>query len=573
MARIPIYQDPQQLRTGNQTLQTPNLPAVTNASIGKAIGDASNVIFDISEKAKRANDVTKLTEASLAMNKAQADFATWQQSPEGQNEKDWLPKWESLQNDIKSTFDKQELTPDARLQFADRFSNWATRGTINVQAGAFKQAGQRMDATGEVAKQTAIDSGDVSIYEDHVKGEVAAGFTLPEVATLKVAETKKLARQKRIADLNAQVPILTQAVKDGDKTAIEKLARVNDELGELGGKSTEESRLYNDIIIKGAKAQQEVSDLKVIANDDPNKAAELALVKEREGKINGSDRVDIEREAYQSMSFKRRDAINKYKERIALHDVPTFEELKNDTWLTDYDRMAIVDAATGTTNNPAEFESALTAAMNFDPSQFGDEREAITEATNMEASFETRFEGPYLATLKAELQKRQNRAADAATEATDLGPALKMLDEEIEAGALGPVTKPVMKDGKPVMREPKKEGFVQTPGWLWGMNKKDIQENEGKPVPLTEPDIVAREKAAAAQREIRRILESEVKAEKLKDQAAITARAIELFKMKGGKMTPKPEVNDAIDPTLMIDRVSPEQQKKDIEELLKKYGH
>lgn len=571
MARIPIYQDPQQLRTGNQTLQTPNLPAVTNASIGKAIGDASNVIFDISEKAKRANDVTKLTEASLAMNKAQVDFATFQQ--ENPDESKWLPKWQELQNGIKSRFDQEALSPDARLQLADRFSSWGTRGTIMVQSNAFKQAGQRMDATGEVAKQTAIDSGDVSIYEDHVKGEVAAGFTLPEVATLKVAETKKLAKQKRIADLNAQVPILTQAVNNGDKSAIEKLAKVNDELGELGGKSTEESGLYNDIIINGAKAQQEVSELKVIANDDPKMAAELAIEKERAGKINGRDRVDIERDAYQSMAFKRRDAINKYKERLALHDVPSADELKSDVWLTDYDRVAIIDAATGSTNDPADFESALTAAMTFDPSQFGDEREALTEATNMEASFETRFEGPYLATLKAELTKRQNRAMDAATEATDLGPALKMLDEEIEAGALGPVTKPVLQDGKPVMRDPKKEGFIQSPGWLWGTNKKDVQENDGKPVPLTETDAVAREKAAAAQRDIRRILESEVKSEKLKDQAAITARAIELFKMKGGKMTPRPEVNDSIDPTLMIDKVSPEQQKKDIEELLKKYGH
>jgi hypothetical protein len=145
MARIPILNDPGQLNTGNQTIRTPDLPAVTNASIGKALSDVGNVAFDISEKAKRANDVTKLTEASLAMNKAQADFATWQQSPEGQDEKNWLPKWQSLQNDIKSTFDKEALTPDARLRFTDRFSEWVDRGTIRVQASAIKQTGQRME--------------------------------------------------------------------------------------------------------------------------------------------------------------------------------------------------------------------------------------------------------------------------------------------------------------------------------------------------------------------------------------------------------------------------------------------
>jgi hypothetical protein len=53
-----------------------------------------------------------------------------------------------------------------------------------------------------------------------------------------------------------------------------------------------------------------------------------------------------------------------------------------------------------------------------------------------------------------------------------------------------------------------------------------------------EIDPVAREKAAAAHREIRRTLESEVKAGLLKDQSSITARSIELYKMKGGKLAP-----------------------------------
>ena len=189
MARIPILNDPGQLNTGNQTIRTPDLPAVTNAGIGKAVGDVGNVLMDISEKAKRANDVTKLTEASLAMNKAQADFATWQQSAEGQDEKQWLPKWQSLQSNIKSTFDKEELTPDARLQLTDRFSNWATRGTIMVQANAYKKAGERMDSLGQMARQKSIETGDMSIYGNHLKGEVAGGFKTKEQADLELVDT------------------------------------------------------------------------------------------------------------------------------------------------------------------------------------------------------------------------------------------------------------------------------------------------------------------------------------------------------------------------------------------------
>lgn len=160
MARIPILQEPGQLNTGNQTIRTPDLPAVTNASMGKALGDLGSVAFDIAEKAKRANDVTKLTEASLAMNKAQMDFATFQQSPEGQDEKQWLPKWQSLQTNLEQQFNSTELTPEARLRLNDRFSDWGVRGTIGVQAQAFKQAGKNAELAVQNAITIAQQTGD-----------------------------------------------------------------------------------------------------------------------------------------------------------------------------------------------------------------------------------------------------------------------------------------------------------------------------------------------------------------------------------------------------------------------------
>ncbi len=182
MARIPILQSPAQINTGNQTARVAQLPAVTNAALGQAIGGVATVAFDISEKAKRANDVTKLTEASLAMNQAQVEFATWQQSPEGQNEKDWLPKWQELQNGIKSRFDKEELTPDARLQLADRFSSWGTRGTIQVQASAIKQTGQRM----EQSIENAVKSKNYGTARQGVRDAVQSRLLLPEQGEAKL---------------------------------------------------------------------------------------------------------------------------------------------------------------------------------------------------------------------------------------------------------------------------------------------------------------------------------------------------------------------------------------------------
>lgn len=250
MARIPIYQDPQQLRTGNQTLQTPNLPAVTNASIGKAIGDASNVIFDISEKAKRANDVTKLTEASLAMNKAQMDFATFQQ--EQPDESKWLPKWQELQSSLQSQFDAAELTPDARLQLSERLSSWGTRGTIMVQANAFKKAGQRMDATVELAKGEAIKSGNLSVFTDAQKARAAAGFSQgQEFDELEYAQVLDAVKSKQIDSLKQQKANYIQAANNGDKAAWVNLAETNDRLFELGALDKENYDLATKQAVQG----------------------------------------------------------------------------------------------------------------------------------------------------------------------------------------------------------------------------------------------------------------------------------------------------------------------------------
>lgn len=251
MARIPILQDPQQINTGNQTAQTARLPAVTNAAIGEALGNVANVAFDISKKAKRANDVTKLTEASLAMNQAQVEFAAWQQSPEGQNEKDWLPKWQELQNSIKSRFDQEALSPDARLQFTDRFSSWGTRGTIMVQANAFKQAGQRMDATVDLAKRQAVETGDPTIAKQAFEARRAAGFSMREVDEVEYAQVLDAVKAKQIDSLKQQKANYIQAANNGDKAAWVNLAETNDKLFELGALDKENYDLATKQAVQG----------------------------------------------------------------------------------------------------------------------------------------------------------------------------------------------------------------------------------------------------------------------------------------------------------------------------------
>lgn len=283
MARIPILQDPQQINTGNQTAQTARLPAVTNAALGEALGNVASVAFDISEKAKRANDVTKLTEASLAMNQAQVEFAAWQQSPEGQNEKDWLPKWQELQNGIKSRFDQESLSPDARLQLADRFSSWGTRGTIMVQANAFKQAGQRMDATGQLAKRKAIETGDTAPFKEFLNNRAAAGLSQgPEFDAVEYAQVEDALKSKRISELRDQIPELTRLGYEGDREAWVTLKGVNDQIKDLGGLDPDNYKI--------AQKQADRGELESLIKERINGTKDLPVDLTRAKKlIDGSD--------------------------------------------------------------------------------------------------------------------------------------------------------------------------------------------------------------------------------------------------------------------------------------------
>lgn len=540
-------------RSGTIIARTAQLSA-GDTGLGRALQSVGGALQDIAEEKRKADDARQMLEFEAEMRASQERQTQFQQ--QNIEEDTWLPQWQAEETALNEKLSKMKVTPTMRLTLQSALGRFRDGSRADIQGAAFGQS-----------KRRALMSFDNSFAnaktEDDVKNTAAllssSNLVLPEQVTQ--AEQQALERVK------------TRQIDETERTVKTLLAGPNPDID--GAIATVENspmepseKALTIATIKGTAARKtEIESLATLANTDPESAASLAMAKAKEGKISGLDAVELVEKSESVRATMVRDGVLDWKARIQSGQPVTAEELMADSRLSDEARDSLARMQDGILNEPFDFEQTLAEVLNFQPGD--NEAQTVTKATNLEAYIEARFSGAKAENLKEELTKRRNPKPGEVA-ATDLGPALKMLDEEIERGALGPVTRPVMQDGKPLMRDPKKEpiGFIEAPGRIWGTRKKEIEENDGKPVPVIESDPVAREKAAAVQREIRRTLESEIQAGKLKDQSAITARTIDLFKAKGGKMTPQ---TGETAPNLLLPPLNA--APKDLNETLKKYGY
>lgn len=525
-------------QTGIQTQRTARLESGDRGALGGAVQDIGQALGQMAERERELADTRELIAFEGKMRQAMDEQSRFQL--ENQNQDDWLPAWEHRRTALQQALDKTPLSERARLNLTQSFGEFSDRHTLAIRGQAFDQARKRTRLDVENRITQAVESGDVGAVGQVLN--LAGSAFLPEERDRLQMEAEQRAKTKA-ADI-ARTRADTFVMEGNIDAAVAEIERapIDD-----ADKANTVTRLKTQ-----AGRRKEREDLLVIAATDPDKAAELAVQKEKDGAISGADRVDIIREAEQVKAFNRRDAVTTYKERIAMGDIPDFEALKQDNRLTDFDRFSLVEIASGNTNDPAEFERALVSAMAFDPSQYADDKSRVTAAANLEAMFETRFQGAYLQTLKDELGKRTNPDTVPSAE-TDIGPAMKWVGEAIERGGLdnvvGPIRVPERDASGNIILEKVKDQTIlgrferNVFGKAWTGEEFYTGEKKikgGEMVPKMTEDPLAKEKAAAIQREIRELIESEIKSGKLKSQLDIQDRAAGLFKSKGGAFIPKP---------------------------------
>lgn len=312
MAKIPLLADPAQLQNGNQTLKTAQLPAVTNQSLVKGVDAIAQVSEGIMMKSRRAKDLTAMTSLDLAKSKAQIEFAKFQQ--ENQDEEKWLPKWEETVGVIQSQAGEMSLTPEARQAVTSDLTSWSTRGTITVQAEAFKQAGRNARLAVDTAIQVGDQTGDYGPARKAVRGLRENNLISPEEEenTLVGIDQKETQQGQQLYKAQR-----AEAIRTDNWTAVKAL---DDEAERVGFLKPEERETLNGEVVRG----QVTSDLLKVADSNPRQALQMA----KDSDLPRQDKDYLEREIQNKLVNFERGEMASIADKVATGAIKNGDDVK-----------------------------------------------------------------------------------------------------------------------------------------------------------------------------------------------------------------------------------------------------
>lgn len=582
MPTIPLFQDGQSVRSAR--IDPPNLARthqvvidITGAArnfaapsipyqladrrggmaMGRAISGVAGLLEHRALKQAEAINIRHAAEADMAMDSAHAEFEAWKlQNPD---ETKWAGEWQNRLGGLRSSVLHDGLSPQAAEDIGLRFDLFSSKSLSNVATSAAKASFQKAGETLTAQAVRAYDQGNTeegdALLEDGVKRNFIAGDT---AARMQIA-AKSEAESRQRGEL-----------KDLVSAAIDE-RRIDEAKALVAGapflKEHEKKATLADIGAR-AEAVQQADEVQALTLTKPAEAVRLLNDPAKFDKIAPGDRQAMIVRAKEIQASGAVEAFRDIKTRIALGQVKAGDEFSGPGMqdltplmrdMLKAENAAYHDEATKAMrvkfqNSPAIYENAVGVIAGYDPAR----DEGGLRKAEIGAALETHFSGPYL----DELKKRLDTRGTVKPGEIDDAPALAMLKEWTDNGGLGDFKVPVMQDGKPVVRDPKQTGFIETPGWFWGTNQTEVFENDGKPVPMTQIDPVKQAQAASKLATIRKTIEAEVKAGKFKGNDEVLNRAVELFQQHGGKA---PEISPASGALLLLPALDSKQQARALE--------
>lgn len=188
MATISLYNRPELLRSGNQTLRPAQFQLADSglaSGLGQIAKISANIASDLNQKAQKAEDSTTLINLDRDLTETNLTLSKWQMenSNNGQIMKDGSSLWETktreTYDNLMSRYNDINMTPETRQRVNTIINHHAGNAITSSWAGGIKQIGNNFDTEfttvlgnvektgdGTIARQSALTAREGNVIND-----------------------------------------------------------------------------------------------------------------------------------------------------------------------------------------------------------------------------------------------------------------------------------------------------------------------------------------------------------------------------------------------------------------------
>lgn len=525
-------------------------------AIGDAVMHAGSVAGALVAKNQEATDRRMINEAQAAMDDAQLQFRAWQEANPNAPES-WAEEAAKRSEGLLKPFlEMKEISKSAKSDLQLMGQSWQRRFVGGVQIDGTKANFSLTRKSYELGADSAYLRGDRDAGDAKIAEAVRLGYLHEVDGVGAQMQGRQTATSTQLEQLRAQSGAALQA---GDVDGARKMWReaelpTDDTAPHFAAVRTS---VLADIDYRHA-VNQELDALSGLGTTDP--AEGLRQLKDGKfPRITGTDRAKAAEDLRRAQESQANQAVESARRAVLMMPEDKLKDAKPDALGIDLKQASpfhvamiesmieerkIKDPVALAARQNSTFAELYAAAGAWQP--VGDDQ---AEALRM-ARFDMAADQ-----LPPEMKKRLIDRRDAAlggdAAVTVTGPAIAEARKLAMDGAFGAVTKPVLADGLQVYRDPKEIGTVTRSGvgqtlfgldWLNPDNDwtEKAMENDGKPVPVTEVDTVAKANSDRLVEQAQAQLERESKLPKNKEWTPDDARLrmLEIMRAMGANIAP-----------------------------------